>query len=105
MTGYATANIPPSCRTQLERLAIWVLWSLYYLYPNQRYKEDPERDPVLAVQLTSYKSPSENDKNFITFRITVPMQTNWELLTGKPWAFAEAYPNFVTTLPAVLTSD
>lgn len=105
MTTYEPANIPPSCRTKLEKLCVWVLWSLYYLFPSQRYKEDPNNDPILAIQLTPYKSPSENNRNFVTFRVTVPMATDWELQTGKPWAFADDYPNSVASLPSVLTTD
>jgi hypothetical protein len=94
MTTYNhSTDIPPSARTSLEALAVWVGMCFWTLYQNQRYKEVEGQDPILAAQISAYRSPSENNREFISIRLNIPMATDWTLQENKPWANAQPFPN------------
>jgi len=107
MTTYNHAtDIPPSCRTNLEALAVWLGMVFWSLYENQRYKEIEGQDPILAAQISTYRSPGENNKNFMTIRLNIPLADDWQLQENKPWANAQPLPNSASiTGNALYTSD
>lgn len=105
MTTYAYGDIPNECRTKLEKLVLWVLWVLWYLYPTQRWKESADSPPILMIQKDEYRSSAENNKFFVTFRVTIEMAENWQLLPGKPWVHGVDIPNSASQLPDVLKTS
>jgi hypothetical protein len=97
MTTYShSTDIPASCRTNLEALHVWTASVLYSLYPNQKYKEVGNEDPIGTIILNPVKLSYENDKQFLITRSCIPMADNWLVLSNKAWANAQPLPNSAT---------
>jgi hypothetical protein len=107
MTVYSSSSdIPVSCRTKLEALAVWIGYTMAFLYPNQRWKENEDTDPIQACQVFPFKAPGEGGKSFVTIRMTIQLTDNWELALTKPWGQAVNFPNSGTvTGNSVIASD